>query len=231
MKLFVSSAAIFVAVSLVCVGRAKADVIEVTSFVQGQAGTLGEPSFGTTPGQFNSALGTLTGVSLSYEIYLQSGVSLDASQVNANPGFYSVQNTLNVYTDYVTGGNAGQAFSEVSVPVPDSTVYIPANPSGVLFATSYVGTGISFSVNPLYLDSFTSDYSDFSPYIGFFPNSQLYPNAGSLTAGDDLDNLDIRATETFTYTPVPEPASFALLGSGLLAIVAAMRHRRNSLPT
>jgi hypothetical protein len=141
------------------------------------------------------------------------------------PGFYAVRNTLEVYDDYVTGGPAGSPYASVAVAVPDSILAIPQNSSGLLLATNYVHASLSLTVNALYLDDFTGGNGGDVPYVGFYPYSQLYPNPGNIQADDDLDNIQVSIEETFTYTPVSEPASVGLLGLGLLANVIA-RYRR-----
>jgi hypothetical protein len=52
--------------------------------------------------------------------------------------------------------------------------------------------------------------------------------AGGLTPYPNTNNYDYSATGTLTASPVPEPSSVLLFGTGLLGVVGSIRRRLNS---
>jgi hypothetical protein len=73
-----------------------------------------------------------------------------------------------------------------------------------------------------------SDWDSNDP-ISFFFVSTRPPTLGgySLAGGTPFPNFRIGGAESFAPSPVPEPGSIVLFGSGLVGLYAAMRRRRN----
>jgi hypothetical protein len=55
--------------------------------------------------------------------------------------------------------------------------------------------------------------------------SDLYQNDPNATRASYLGNFSLNSSGLLTFQPVPEPSSWAMLGSGILVLIALRRRR------
>lgn len=183
-----------------------------------------ELTFNVTLPQFNPALGTLTNVELfvtgvdrpnTTASVTNNSVSDDASG-SLGSGFTGNYSFPGLGTG--SGGGSGGPF------------FLAADTSSALFISEFgtlPPTGLTFTLEAPAL---------FTPYIGTgtFTGTQV-AEAGTNISGPGIiaADLDLTATATatmqyevvYTFDPVPEPTSLALLGLG--GLLVAKRRRRH----
>jgi PEP-CTERM motif len=169
--------------------------------------------------EFNPALGTLTGVQISFGL------------------------TYAGELDVINFTNASNPFTSGMSQVPIN-VLTPSGLDSPLVTTAYaVASGIAnppqfattFFMGPptATSPSFTPGAGDFALYTGLGNNSYtLSYGTGSYSGtgvgvgfGGDASSSGT-ATVTYTYTPTPEPSTLVLLALGTLALAATSRRSR-----
>ena len=189
----------------------------------------GGPSHGNLPTtasfalpQFNTALGTLTGVSIEFDVQNQG--ELDIFNFSGGPqtftNAFATGIPINIIAPTPGGPTLPVSYSLASGnlvsspplnqfpgPINNSSLFL--NPLPADFG-AYEGAGTA---------SFSISYGN-----GTFGGSSSAPG-GTVFFGGDA-NSSGTATVTYTYNPVPEPSSLLLLGLGLLGLFWAVARRR-----
>jgi hypothetical protein len=198
-------------------------------------------SVNLTFGQFNSSLGTLTGVSVQLSGTADSVLAFINSSPTSTP-FTNGESTTSlslsgtglstlstgtldsglVASGTINGSPTSTAASPVFAYTYFAGPHSAANLSGSVAAGSlgsYIGSGSMM----LSGDVFTTAFAASSSMASFAPAASPY-FTGVGGGGQASGNVLV----TFTYTPVPLPAAFPLLLSGVAAFGALARRRRLS---
>ena len=157
---------------------------------------------GNGPGDltFSNSLTLASGGAIHFDLYDATGAAgTGYSEITANGGLSLTASANTLTFNLVSIDSSGNPAAAIN--------FNPANSYSWMFATSSTAiTGFSAS--------------DFHLVTGGFSNSTA---GGSFSFTESGDNLFLN------FTPVPEPSTWVLLGSGLLAVVPlALSRRRRS---
>lgn len=207
-----TGSAILAALAAILSGPATAAVVTVTTPVAGHQ--FVDPGQDVFVPQFDPALGTLTGVSASLTGQFTPGIVFGVN----SPTFPSLPPiTFNPTVSFDMSGTHLAPQSATS-----SNGRAVGTPEAVAITQTY---------SPNFLPLNPAFPGDLDFYIIASSGTSLPP--GTFFT-NDLGALEAQVAVTYTYapagTPVPEPASLALLGAGLLGL-GAVRQRGRRTPS
>ena len=217
-----SSAALFAA--FVCAGRLQAATISYSnpipaSDASGHSSLPATASF--TLSEFDPSLGTLTGVEVDFALTYKGEVDVLNFTSSSNP-FTNASSQLPIA---MTTPSSVSPFDLPLVTASYSVASGNANPP--MFSQTFFPDPGSPSSNTIVFNPVS-----FAPYEGIGNNSyQLgygtgnYGGTGVGVAFGGDANSSGTATVIYTYSPVPEPATFVLLVVGAAGLAATARRR------
>ena len=159
----------------------------------------------------------------------RNGVQQTWTGAEAYPGIINAT-TRYSYQTYTFSGTlfTGANYLEISAFDPLAT--------GAVFVSAYAGTYNPLSIATGWLGDEggsgnyfgATDARYFDVFLPFGQDLTIVVNSSSTLGLNDPTNIDISSYGTTSYgdaIPTPEPSTFAMLGTGLAGVAAALRRR------
>ena len=211
------------------VSSAATITLDMANPLGGAAGTYGQLTdvgtslslYGLLFPQFDSALGTLSSISLTLDIDYDTVVTVSA--LSAATGYAELQTSFKAFTPggksltdtFILGSfdyslDAGQTVSNEDSIGPKVEVKLVNDTTDL---AAFTGTG--------------------NATVGFYTSTaSLLSATGGTATGSQVTQLDMQGTVTYTYTPTPppstdapEPMTAAVLAAGLAGLAAVRRRK------
>ena len=169
--------------------------------------------------EFNTALGTLTGVEVDVNLTYQGEVDVY--------GYNYLTDMPSPFTNAMSSVPIALSAPSGDVPLVSAAYSVASGSAPYLTEASFLG-GISNTTIP-----FIESPANFGLYEGVGSNLYgilytppgSYSGTGSYVAFGGDGNSYGSATVTYTYVPAPEPASIVMLGLGAIALAGIARRR------
>jgi hypothetical protein len=173
--------------------------------------------------QFNTSLGTLQSVTLSFSSDLQT--------------------TLTV-TNTALSSSSGTAKTELQLTINDGGNHLASSPQFDILSPAYsysLNSGDSSSSGLLSQSSTSNNTYTTAPVLAEFTGTgnfgitattftqTVLSNTGGNTAASQVTQADLTGSVTYTYIPVPEPSSALMALTGLGMVAGFRRFGRRSL--
>jgi MYXO-CTERM domain-containing protein len=153
-------------------------------------------------------------------------------------GTVVIENNLNCspatcYYTFLNGTSTGHTTTAPTITLDDGTACTPTVPAG-----GSVGFGVCNNGRDAFTGTLTSSQSHSDVYAGLSDTivaansggGAIYMNALGDIVFDDIYSEEWYEAIDVTTAPTPEPGSFVLLATGLLALAAAVSIRRRPIP-
>lgn len=216
-----------------------ASVLSVAStsaaiLVQTNNFNINHDGINSTFNQFDSTLGTLTGVELTVTSLAAGSFSI----VNSSPSStIDVSNILDYI--YISSSQLDELNSGSNLPTINLTTSITSGQNPVSKKVGGVIGSSTFSIvnspNQYLANNFSFNIFTLAPYIGLSTVSFSLQDTTSATLVGGTPNANFAdisdptsLTLTYSYSAVPEPSTYLLFGLGALALVIVARRRKNA---
>ena len=166
--------------------------------------------------QFDPSLGTLNLVTIDLNASLSTIITITNASGSSSNGFGITQVELTV-------DDAGNNLNNPAITLtsPTFSYSLGAGGSTTSLALTQNGTSHDVYINPLVIAEFTGT-GTFALNASTFTQT-LLANTGGNTFASQVTDADLGGSVTYDYSPVPEPATIAMLSLGF---VGMFRRRR-----
>ena len=169
--------------------------------------------------QFNSGLGTLTSVELDLSAAFTTTLTVSNNSLSASSGTVKTEVQLTVQD-----GGLNLTAPELDLVGPIFSYSLSAGDGVTSGLLSKSGSSSDVYTSAPVLTEFTG-FGNISLSASTFTQT-LLANTGGNTAASQITDASLTGDVIYTYSEVPEPSTFALIGLGLAALPMFRRKRQ-----